>query len=169
MQTEYVWIDNTGKMVNFEVIRDQRDKNGVLHVGGLTAEQLVELGYQEVAVMTRPDDYSEKYYYRNEDWSTTTGPYISYTPKSAEQVAQANRGEALAEIAALEELHLRQSLRAVRERELEAQEAYALANLGLTPEQLYAAASQPGAPIAMVSYKRLKDIDNAVKAQRERL
>lgn len=90
MQTEYIWIDNTGKMVNFEAVRHQRDAQGRLNPNGLNAEQLVELGYQEVVVNTRPDDYSEKLYYRTEQ---SEAPYVIYTRKSDEQIAQMHAAE----------------------------------------------------------------------------
>ena len=130
------------------------------------AENRVKYGVVEIADPLPPEDFSDELYYRTEQ---DEAPYVVYTRKSDEQIAEMQKAKALAEIARLEEIHLRQSLRAIRERELEAQEAYALEHLGMTPEQLYVAASQPGAPVAMISYKRLKDIDNAVKQERNKL
>lgn len=124
------------------------------------------VGVVELAEPAQPTDYSEDSYFRTEQ---DEAPYVVYTPKPAEMVTAAKRAKALAEIARLEEIQLRESLRMQRERELEAAEKYALDNLGLSPDQLYAAASQPGAPIAFLTYKRMKDIDDAVKAQREKL
>ena len=123
-----------------------------------------QLGVQEIADPLPPEDYSDETYYRTEQ---DDAPYVVYTRKSDEQIEQARRARALARIAALEDEQLRQTARMVRERTLKEAEDLALAQFGLTPEQLYALGSQPNPETAALTYKRLKDLDNAIKAERE--
>ena len=134
----------------------------------MVSEQEIEaIGLVPVTtVESVPENYRE--YNRTEEL-VGAERRVTWTRKPQEEIDASRRANALAEIARLEEIQLRESLRMQRESELEAAEKYALDNLGLTPEQLYAAASQPGAPIAMLTYKRMKDIDNAINAQREKL
>lgn len=77
--------------------------------------------------------------------------------------------ETLAAIADLEQQQIRETARMERERALSEAEAVALADFGLTPQALYAMGEGPNPPTAALTYRRLKDLDNQVKALRERL
>lgn len=90
MQTEILWIDAAGKRVNHEAIRHQRAKDGSLHPGGLMPEQLNELGYQEITISVKPDDFSDKLYFRTEQ---DDAPYVMYTRKPQEMIDAANAAE----------------------------------------------------------------------------
>lgn len=76
--------------------------------------------------------------------------------------------EAKARIRALEEEQVREMARMTRDMTLAQAEAMALADYGLTPAQLYDAGKAPGASIAALNYAKLKDIDNAIKVEREK-
>jgi hypothetical protein len=76
---------------------------------------------------------------------------------------------AQAEIERLEQEQIKRTARMEREERLKEAEAYALATLGLNPEQLYAAASQPNAPVSFRTYKAMKNIDNSIVALRAQL
>jgi len=125
-----------------------------------------QLGVIEVIEPSPPEDYTEDTYYKTEQ---DEAPYVVYTKKSDEQIAEITRNKALAKIAELEEIQLRGTLRMQRERELEAAEAYALSNLGLNRDQLYAAACQPDAPIAFITYKRMRELDDQIKQELNKL
>ena len=121
-------------------------------------------GIVEHAEPAAPEDYSPDLYYRTEQM---TAPFVVYTRKPDEQIAQIRRDKAMAEIRALEEQQIREMARMNREQTLAAAEQLALEQFQMTPEQLYIAGSAEGAPIAAINYKKLKDIDNAIKAVRE--
>jgi hypothetical protein len=118
-----------------------------------------------------PDKLAE--YTAHPDWyfvnDCDADPYTTWERKPQDTIdAQENAGR-LAKIAALEEQQRREMARYDRESALEKVEALALSDFGLDPDQLYAVGKAPGAPIAAVNYVRLKDIDNAIKAEREGL
>jgi len=94
MQPEKIWIDASGKMVNYYAIFKQPDINGSKWPHGLSVAQLNELGYQEITVSEKPVDYSEDTYYRTEQ---ELAPYVVYERKSDEQIA-ATRWQKLKQI-----------------------------------------------------------------------
>jgi hypothetical protein len=77
--------------------------------------------------------------------------------------------KALAQIASLESTQIKQMARFNRERDLKEAEDLALQQFGLTPDQLYAVGASEGAPTAALNYKKLKDLDNAIKVEREKI
>lgn len=74
-----------GKRINRYSI-PRTDARGVTHPRDLTIEELAELGITEIAEPTPPADYSDEFYYRTEQ---EDAPYVVYTRKSDEQIAQA--------------------------------------------------------------------------------
>lgn len=90
-------------------------------------------------------------------------------PQQPEPQPEDPRQQALQAIEELEAIQIKQTARMEREERLKEAEAYALNTLGLNPAQLYAAASQPGAPTAFITYKKMKDIDNQIVALRAQL
>jgi hypothetical protein len=103
------------------------------------------------------------------------GPYAPVTDDEAAAIRLANfpkvdpKAEALGKIAALEEIQIKETARMIRERTLEEAEALALSQFNLTPEQLYAIGAAANPPTAALNYKRLKDLDNAIKIEREKI
>ena len=67
--------------------------NGVTYPNFLDAGLREQLGIQEVQEPSAPEDYSEKLYYRTEQ---DEYPYVVYTRKSDEQIAQQELAEAQA-------------------------------------------------------------------------
>lgn len=79
-----LWIDSTtGKLVNINAPYKGRSKLD-------TPEIRAEVGVVEIQAEqppTPPVGFSvDEAFYRSEDWNTTTGPYIVWTPKSQEQL-----------------------------------------------------------------------------------
>ena len=64
------------------------EHDGTVYQGNVLAFPLVvaELGITEVPEPPIPEDYNPDYYFREE---TSEAPYVTYTPKSPEQVRQA--------------------------------------------------------------------------------
>lgn len=107
MQAEVIWIDPQNRMVNFHAARKQPDVNGVRYQGGLSGDQLKALGYQEITIYERPDDYSESIYIRDEQ---ELAPYVIYTRKPEEQIEKARVAKIDEQILALEKQALEQGL-----------------------------------------------------------
>lgn len=84
MQKEVIWLDANNKKVNHDQIRYQPDVDGTAYRDGLTPEQLFALGYQEITIEVRPDDFSDKLYFRTEQ---DDAPYVVYSKKSDEAIA----------------------------------------------------------------------------------
>lgn len=112
------------------------------------------VGVVEMPDPQPPEDYSEDTYYRNEQ---DEAPYVVFTRKSDEQIAQARAAKIQAQIDSME----RESLvaRPVREYMLLDMEAKALA-AGYTLEQLRE--QQHG-------YRRVKEFDEQIQALRAQL
>lgn len=109
MQIETLWIDGNERRVNLQEIRRLPAANGVRYPHDLTVEQLTELGYREITISVRPDDFSDETYYRTEQ---DDAPYVVYTQKSPKQLKQVRNQKRKERIARIED---RQSLRAIRE------------------------------------------------------
>lgn len=69
----------------------------------------------------------------------------------------------------IEAQQVQETARMERERALLEAETVALADFGLTPQALYAMGDGLNPPTAALTYRRLKDLDNQVKALREQL
>lgn len=81
-----LWIDSaTGKLVNINAPYKGRSKLD-------TPEIRAEVGVVEIQAEQPPpppNGFSvDEAFYRSEDWNTTTGPYIVWTPKSVESVRE---------------------------------------------------------------------------------
>lgn len=86
-----MFIDSkTGKMVNIYA-----------PFGGFSRLDMAEIraraGVVEIADDPAPEDYSDDTYFRTEDWSATQRPYVTYTRKSDEQIAEVKLQRAKAE------------------------------------------------------------------------
>lgn len=131
-----------------------------------TPDDKAALGLVEVTTVgTREDDRT---HWVSEELNGATRTIVN-TPKSAEMIDEMRNAEALARIADLEMTQLRQMARMIRERTLKEAEDMAQAQFGVDPQQLYALGSQPTPDMAALNYKRLKDLDNDIKVERERL
>lgn len=75
----------------------------------------------------------------------------------------------LDQIRELEAQQVRDMARFDREQALAAAESLALADFGLDPDALYALGAGPNPPTAALNYRRLKDLDNQIKALRAQL
>lgn len=75
---------------------------------------------------------------------------------------------AKARIVELEAIQIKETARFIREETLKDAEEKALAEFGIDPAALYAMGEGAGAPPPAMAYRRLKDIDNAIKAEREK-
>lgn len=94
MQAETILLDPQGKMVNFHYVRKQCDIHGNRPPGDmLTLEQLLELGYTQFEVTTRPENFSEETHFRSEQ---ETPPYIVYTERDPKQVYETRLSRAKA-------------------------------------------------------------------------
>lgn len=123
--------------------------------GNLTDPAVRELvGVVEIPDPVPPEDYSDETYYRTEQ---DDAPYVVFTRKSDEQVAQARAAKIQAQIDSME----RESLvaRPVREYMILDMEAKAIA-AGYTLEQLRE--QQHG-------YRRVKEFDEQIQALRAQL
>ena len=84
MQTEALWVDKDGRRTNLSVIKRLPAADGSKHPNGLTIAQCIELGYSEITISEKPDDYSDETYTRDEE---DFSPYVKYTKKSPEALA----------------------------------------------------------------------------------
>lgn len=78
------------------------------------------------------------------------------------------KSAAKARILEIEAIQIKETARFIREETLKDAEEKALAEFGLDPAALYAMGEGDGAPPPAMAYRRLKDIDNAIKAEREK-
>ena len=76
---------------------------------------------------------------------------------------------ALTRIAELEVRQVKELARFTREKTLADAEAEALAQFGISPMDLYNMGAVDGAPPPAIAYRKLKDLDNAIKTEREKL
>ncbi len=91
---------------------------------------------------------------------------------TAQEVAEwqaTNSPSPLEQIRELEAQQVRDMARFDREQALASAEALALADFGIAPEDLYAMGAGPNPPTAALNYRRLKDLDNQIKALRDQL
>ena len=87
MQIESVLLSPQGKAVNYQAVKNQLDADGNYPPpDGLSLKQLIAIGYRVELVATQPDDYSPELYFRTEQGDA---PFICYTKKPAEMLAQA--------------------------------------------------------------------------------
>lgn len=108
------------------------------------------VGVVEIPDPVAPDDYSDATYYRTEQ---DDAPYVVYTRKSDDQIAQARAAAILSKIAALEAQTLLP--RVTREFML---------------IQFSAVASSQGVdPMTNVAYKKVKELDDQIAALRSQL
>jgi len=99
------------------------------------------------------------------------GPDEHYSAQQPAPVVQSVAETAKATIASLEEKQMREMARMLREGALKDAEKIALSDYGLDPDQLYALGKGPNAATeatAAFNYARLKDIDTAIKTEREK-
>lgn len=89
------------------------------------------------------------------------------TPEPAD--APDIKASAKGKIAELEAIQIKETARYIREETLKDAEEKALAEFGIDPAALYALGEGYGAPPPAMAYRRLKDIDNAIKAERDKL
>jgi len=109
---------------------------------------------EEVVEPQPPEDYNEDLYYRSEQ---DEAPYVVFTRKSDEQIAEQARARAAMEIESLERQHMlprpvRDSLLALAEKEAAA--------LGYTSEQLR---------VVNAGYRRVKELDEQINELRMKL
>jgi hypothetical protein len=87
MQEEKVWIDKSGMRNNpyrsIKVLDVNFEAGQILDPA--FKEYYDEIGFQEISIYVKPDNYSDIFYYRNE---RDTYPYIEYTAKPLEQIKQ---------------------------------------------------------------------------------
>lgn len=110
-------------------------------------------------------------------WRAVNGPGDvgtdeHYSAEQPEAILPSVSETAMAAIASWEEKQMREMARMLRERYLDEAEALAMQQFGLDPDALYAAGKAPNAATeatAAFHYARLKDIDNSIKAEREKI
>ena len=86
-------------------------------------------------------------------------------PADAPDIKAAAKGK----IAELEAAQIRETARFIREKTLKEAEDAALAQYGIDASTLYSMGEGVGAPPPAIAYRRLKDIDNAIKTEREKI
>ncbi|ARV17472.1 hypothetical protein AEP_00512 [Curvibacter sp. AEP1-3] len=91
------------------------------------------------------------------------------TPEEVAAWEQSRSPSPLQQILELEAQQVRDMARFDREQALASAEALALAEFGIEPEDLYAMGAGPNPPTAALNYRRLKDLDNQIKALRDQL
>lgn len=79
------------------------------------------------------------------------------------------KAKAKEKIAELESIQVRETARFIREKTLADAEEKALSEFGIDAPTLYAMGVGEGAPPPAVAYRKLKDIDNAIKVERNKL
>jgi hypothetical protein len=99
MQSELIWVNKYNQKVNFEAVRKQPSVDGVTYPNGLTIDQLLELGYRELEILEKPDDFSDETHYRTEQ---DDFPYVIYTKKSDEQLEELRKSKIKQQIASIE-------------------------------------------------------------------
>lgn len=96
---------------------------------------------------------------------------VAITEEEAEALRPVpdSRAAAMAKIAELEQVQIKETARFIREKTLKEAEDLALSEFGIDPPTLYAMGVGDGAPPPAVAYRKLKDIDNAIKVERNKL
>lgn len=113
-------------------------------------ENREKYGIEEHPELQAPEDYSDKLYYRTEQ---DEAPFVVYTRKSDEQIAQANRAEVQAQIDALE----REAMLPRVAREFMLIQFQAVA------------AAQGVDPMENFGYRKVKELDDKINALRASL